>query len=1311
MSTAREENPYEGGGGFGKFRKRPFRRAQTTPYDRPPTALRNPNRNNGWFSKLVDPAQRLIASSAHKLFASVFRKRLPPPSQGTETAQEVTDHHQETASVAANESSGRQGGVGETGIQINCSDGDGLTELEKLLKQKTFTRSEIDHLIELMRSRTVDLPVEEEGKRTEVIPSDPILPGEQKEEYPRTPALENGIDNHLISTPFVNSTVSIDDTASPAELAKAYMGSRPSKVSPSMLGLRSSLREDPTLLKGQRIAQKSPIMSIVPRATTVSRVHENGFVTPRSRGRSAIYSMAQTPYARVYPASTSKGTGVSVDGDPSQHALDHDMLSGSKQGALKRRSSVLDNDIGSFGPIRRIRHKSNLLSSKSLISPHSGSPLSINRSGVGIDPAQQPSSSMQKPVLFGEVKHRHTKLAAENVDDTMPSTSFPPLPSKSSEMASKILQQLDKLVSPKEKSSELRLPTVTDKSPTKLSSSMLRGPALRSMEKVDSSKFLDNLQDNELDGTLGNLSANAEKLTSKLDKVENGPLKLVAPADGIVPVVTDADTTVQRKQDISIVRSGDSSGAKPVSYSPQKKRAFHMSAHEDYLELDDDAHPNGAVPPFSVSGKETTVSTAVAEKITTSTDTAVIGKTPGSPVPMPFKSFMFDGKPHVRTADGSVVEGKVDVPTSIAYSVSDTNSKPTTGAIIAASNTSLGSDKCTSPNGSVGKPSLFNFGNKIVPSKELTAADGPPKESPKSGPIFGLEKVAPSEEPGANAPLVNTGFNKNVNNVSQVPFTFSSSVDGESGAFKFGAASDKPKRSISSTTVSGTVDSMPKAFDTDNTDVKTNVVTGFSARSSEPTVSSAASTSPANIFTFGNSSNQNNGPAASSPAFSSQFPPLVTNNFTSQNIFSSSSLAASNSSVSATATSSCTSITTNTPAVVPASNSSSSSQVVASSSPTTSFFKFGSTSLPSSLPVSSSGSEPVESKSRQNAGSNNIVGTSFGSSSAAVGIGSTGSGIFGFSSSAMTTVNSQSQGSVFGTTSGAVPGGLGSSVTSGFTTSSQSQSVALGSSASSPLFGLTGNTSFSSANSLFPSSSSTPNIFNSGTTSGQSTSASSSEANPVSSNGGTSATLFGLSNWQPSKSPLGSSFSSSASSSSGFSFGSSFSSSSSTSGFSFGASTPAVTATSSPMMFGSSTSASTPQFSFTSAAATTNMQPSFGSSSPAFTFGSASVSNDQMSMEDSMAEDTVQATPPMTPVFGQQPAPPPSNFVFGASTPTGASPFQFGSQQNIAPQNPSPFQASGSLEFNAGGSFSLGTGGGDKSGRKFVKVKHKPRKK
>lgn len=237
---------------------------------------------------------------------------------------------------------------------------------------------------------------------------------------------------------------------------------------------------------------------------------------------------------------------------------------------------MLDNDIGSFGPIRRIRQKSNLLSSKGLTSHHFGS--SLSRSGIGNDAAWQPSSSTQKPILSGEVKHSHKKLSVEYVDDTMPSTSFHPLPSKSSEMASKILRQLDKLVSPKEKSSEPRLPNVIDKSPTKLSSSMLRGQALRSMEIVDSSKLLDNVQDIQFHGTCGNLSASAQKLTSKVDKVENGPTKFVSPTDGLIPV--DSDTPVPRNQVISVVKSGDLSVTEPVSYPPQKKRAFRMSAHE-----------------------------------------------------------------------------------------------------------------------------------------------------------------------------------------------------------------------------------------------------------------------------------------------------------------------------------------------------------------------------------------------------------------------------------------------------------------------------------------------------------------------------------------------------------------------------------------------------------------------------------------------------------------------------------------------------------------------------------------------------------
>ncbi|KAL5067042.1 hypothetical protein RYX36_017929 [Vicia faba] len=72
---------------------------------------------------------------------------------------------------------------------------------------------------------------------------------------------------------------------------------------------------------------------------------------------------------------------------------------------------------------------------------------------------------MHKPILSGGVKHSRNKSSLKSANDTMLSRRFPSLPSKSSEMASKILQQLHNLVSSKEKSSVLRLPSVKDKSP------------------------------------------------------------------------------------------------------------------------------------------------------------------------------------------------------------------------------------------------------------------------------------------------------------------------------------------------------------------------------------------------------------------------------------------------------------------------------------------------------------------------------------------------------------------------------------------------------------------------------------------------------------------------------------------------------------------------------------------------------------------------------------------------------------------------------------------------------------------------------
>lgn len=235
---------------------------------------------------------------------------------------------------------------------------------------------------------------------------------------------------------------------------------------------------------------------------------------------------------------------------------------------------MLDNDIGSVGPIRRIRQKQSLLSSRGLSPPVSGS-LSISGAGFGSVAAQKPSSSM------------HRKTSTENEESTMPGTSFSSVPTRSSEMASKILQQLDKLVSPKDKSSGPKLFALMDKSPTKLSPSMLHGQALKSLEAVDSSKLLRDVQDNKLDGSLDKTILDARDSSSlKQDMVkENGPLKIVASCDKPTAVVNGIDSAVLKENTLMSTETTVSATPIFVASPPQKKRAFQMSAHEVFCFL------------------------------------------------------------------------------------------------------------------------------------------------------------------------------------------------------------------------------------------------------------------------------------------------------------------------------------------------------------------------------------------------------------------------------------------------------------------------------------------------------------------------------------------------------------------------------------------------------------------------------------------------------------------------------------------------------------------------------------------------------
>ncbi|GER28882.1 nucleoporin-related [Striga asiatica] len=595
---------YGGGGAGGKLRNKPFRRP-TTPYDRPLTALLGNNDNNSsWLKKLVvEPASKLISYGADRFFAPLLRKRLPPtpPPQPPEAKADVRDGIQV---AVLNSHDGPQEPVGGDCSQpINDSSSRDFSELEQLMKQRTFTRSEIVHLRKLLQSRVADESLEDVGRKNEDTASDYARDQQFASGLLEENRNERNRSSTFMSTPFVNSKcasmtyitdeeclqVIEDDNASPAELAKAYMGSRPSKVSPSVLAIRSRVgKGDAGLLSSLPSTLGSPIIALNKKTRNSMVAPDNGFITPRSRGRSAIYNMARTPYSKVHLTSSLKGSGICRNGyagsGPSTSSsfspVDIDENIDFRPTSLKRRGSVLDDELGSIGPIRRIRQKPNLLVS----GLHNTTP------GVVIG-----SPAKQKFPLIDEQSHKASKDVGENENETVPISSYPHVPSKSSEVASKILQHLEKMT-PKEKSSVPKLVARNDKSPSTLTASMLSGQALKSMADVDSSKLL-NFQDDQKLGDGSNITlANARNFCKQKEEkvVENGHNKYVSPLDKWYPA-SNNDSVPSTSGSGSLVKTGAS--------HPQKKRVFRMSAQED-SEPEYDTYCNGTVSRSISESKE-----------------------------------------------------------------------------------------------------------------------------------------------------------------------------------------------------------------------------------------------------------------------------------------------------------------------------------------------------------------------------------------------------------------------------------------------------------------------------------------------------------------------------------------------------------------------------------------------------------------------------------------------------------------------------------------------------------------------------------
>nr|GEV55189.1 hypothetical protein [Tanacetum cinerariifolium] len=524
MTTANDG--YNGGAG-GKFRKKKVLR-KTTPYDRPSIAIRNPNPNNTSKSGFLS---RLIYAGADRLLGA-FWKRNPAltaaPVTGTNEEQR-NEHQEEGPNFGLKTNTGAvEPNTNEGGNVANISAATEISDLETMLKQKTFTRYEIERLTALLHSRTTTSDVGE-GDQANISNDSHV---EERENF-----------HAVISTPVVNSRAFEEDVASPAELAKAYMGAsaRPAKVSPSTLRHGSQApRQDSVLLNNTTILPRTPVTSPAPRTAGSLKGVENGMTTPRSRGRSAIYSMARSPYYRG-PSTLSKKPTPSLIS--SQLAWELEGSNGNKM-AGKHRSSVLD-DLGSGGPMRRIRQKANLYSQGSSLSKHKS----------------ELDSSAQRLLVSSEPEQKASKAIVENGETSKRNSGYASVPTESTQMASKIFEHLERM-SPKEKPSSSRLAGTIEKSATKLTSNL----ALGSLDKVESSKFLLSIE-------------------------ENGPKRFAVPLNVLSSMNGNSTAPVQGNAPTT---NGDSTLAVPAE-PPQKKRAFQTSALEDSQVLDDDNHSNGHV--------------------------------------------------------------------------------------------------------------------------------------------------------------------------------------------------------------------------------------------------------------------------------------------------------------------------------------------------------------------------------------------------------------------------------------------------------------------------------------------------------------------------------------------------------------------------------------------------------------------------------------------------------------------------------------------------------------------------------------------
>ncbi|PKU67993.1 hypothetical protein MA16_Dca007028 [Dendrobium catenatum] len=186
--------------------------ATTTVNDTPPSAIKN----GGWFSKFIDPAARLIVSTATHLFtSSIFGKNTNSIQQipQANSAPQIREQREDFVDITLHF---HYNGVIMSEQEL-ISRFDDIFGLEHLIHQKCLTKEEIDCLDRLIQSRIVEpgnyllldgnQSKEKKNGDSNTNSKDNLDCSKPPKEPPSTPGLNAAVSADMIRRPYCRSAL------------------------------------------------------------------------------------------------------------------------------------------------------------------------------------------------------------------------------------------------------------------------------------------------------------------------------------------------------------------------------------------------------------------------------------------------------------------------------------------------------------------------------------------------------------------------------------------------------------------------------------------------------------------------------------------------------------------------------------------------------------------------------------------------------------------------------------------------------------------------------------------------------------------------------------------------------------------------------------------------------------------------------------------------------------------------------------------------------------------------------------------------